>query len=978
MWYKRIKQSLVSRVLSDKEEKLDKDKDKQKGEVSRRDFLVGAGAVVVGGAIGAAITYPLVKGDGGEVVTTTKTVSVPTTVVSTKTEGGGATVTTTKTEGGGATVTNTVTSTKTVGEVQEEPEETFLESVGLCGFGVHGALTAVDVKGGKIVRIRPLHYDWKYTNEELAPTLWSIEARGKVYKPGTKTLPSYFGTAYKKMIYSPNRILYPLKRIDWDPNANPETGRNTQNRGKSKFKRISWDEALDTIASEMRRVIDTYGPSGILASADGHGEGKSIHTARCHPQVLAHLGGYTFQVRNPDSWEGWYWGAKHMWGMTPNRGIQSNQDNAFNDVSLNTELLLWWGGDPETTTAGFQGMVASRECFWFTELGIKQLWICPDLNYGAAVHADKWIPVLPNTDSALQLAISYTWITEGTYDQGYLGTHTVGFDVYKAYVLGEEDGVPKTPTWASPLCGVPVWTIKALAKQWASKNTSTRHYFGGSYIRGPYSHEACRMEVINLAMQGLGKPGRNCTRSLHGQPEPLVRASVRAGVGHAGGGVPPVQLIPKTLIHKAILNETISHYGTTGQFQPTEDQYVKYTYPWEGQSRIHMMWTDSPCLIGCWNGGAEMVEAFRSPEIEFVLVQHQWMQNDCLFGDIILPVSTKFEQEDIAATSFPMTSSDYVIVNREGKSIEPVGESMSDYDISIEVAKRMGVYEELTGGKTPDEWVKFAFDFSGVADMISWEELMEKQYYVVPTQPNWKEIPAGLSKFYEDPENNPLVTPTGLLELEATGLVENFPDDPERAPIPKWVVGGPGSEWEHDESQWGERYKKYSMLLITNHPRWRHHVFGDDISWLREIPTCKVKGPDGYMYEPVWINPVDAAPRGIDTGDIVKLYNERGAVLGALVMERVIPGAVYMDHGARCDPIVWGEVDRGGSINMICPSGLISKNCAGMATSGFLVEFEKLDPAEMEGWRKNYPEAFERDYDPAYGPLLNAWVEGGM
>ena len=108
--------------------------------------------------------------------------------------------------------------------------------------------------------------------------------------------------------------------------------------------------------------------------------------------------------------------------------------------------------------------------------GIKQVFICPDLNYSAAVHADKWIPILPNTDAALLLAIAYIWITEGTYDKEYVNTHVVGFDKFSDYVMGKEDGIPKTPEWASAKCGVPEWTIKALAREWAAKVTSTVHY----------------------------------------------------------------------------------------------------------------------------------------------------------------------------------------------------------------------------------------------------------------------------------------------------------------------------------------------------------------------------------------------------------------------------------------------------------------------------------------------------------------------
>jgi trimethylamine-N-oxide reductase (cytochrome c) len=147
------------------------------------------------------------------------------------------------------------------------------------------------------------------------------------------------------------------------------------------------------------------------------------------------------------------------------------------------------------------------------------------------------------------------------------------------------------------------------------------------------------------------------------------------------------------------------------------------------------------------------------------------------------------------------------------------------------------------------------------------------------------------------------------------------------------------------------------------------------MTWLREIHTCKVKGPDGYYYEPVWLNPADAATKRIVSGDIIKIYNERGGVLaGAWVTERVRSGTVYIDHGARWDPIIVGELDRGGAINTITPHRTTSKNASGMVSSGFLVNFEKADLAKL---RNKYPDAFVRDkcYHPGAGLRLDRIME---
>jgi len=711
----------------------------------------------------------------------------------------------------------------------------------------------------------------------------------------------------------------------------------------------------------------------ILSQSDGHGETKIVHAPHgCARKLLTMLGGYTLQTRNTDSWEGWYWGAKHAWGMEP-VGQQSPVTNAIPDIAQNSEMLLFWGCDPETTPWGFDGQTASRVCYWWSELGIKSIFISPDLNYGAAVHADKWIPILPSTDAALQLAIAYTWIKESSYDKEYVKTHTFGFDRFADYVLGKEDGTAKTPAWASSKCGISEWTIKALARSWAKKRTSITHGNGGPGIRGVYATENGRLEVLLLAMQGLGKPGVHQVKmiewNMFGQPmpKPLRRVgSHEAYQGNQfkmtiGNSTPPdlpKQIIPKDLIHDAILHPPLKWYGNTLSRANVEDQFKQYKYPEDGCSEVHMIWTDSPCWITCWNDSNSYIQALRSPKIEFVLAQHPWFENDCLFADIVLPVNTKLEEEDIAFQSLgaPLNS-----IIHERKCVEPVGESKSDYEVTCMIAEKLGLLKEYTEGRSLEEWIKLGFDTSNVQDLTTYENLKEKDYWVVPTDPEWKKYPAGMLKFYEDPQNNPVKTPSGKIEFYSQNLAKYFPEDKERPPVPHWIEKGAG----HDERLSSDRARQYPLLLMSNHGHWRVHANHDDITWTREIPTCKVKGADNYYYEPLWINPGDAAARDIANGDVVKIYNERGTVLGgAYVTERMRPGVVYMDHGARYDPIVPGEIDRGGAINTITPHNITSNNSTGMVVSGFLVEVARAD---LDKLRRTYPEAFNRPFHAKSG-----------
>ena len=842
-------------------------------------------------------------------------------------------------------------------------DKTVIQNTGLCCFG-HGAnTTAFDVLDGRVVRTRPVHYDERYTKEEL--NYWTIDdGRGHTLEPGMKSMIPPFAFGLKTSTYSKNRIPCPLIREDWDPHGE----RHTENRGKSKYRRASWDEALDIIAEEIKRIQDNYSLNSILAQADGHGETKAIHGPHgCMCKMLDITGGYTLQARQPDSWEGWYWGAKHVWGNDP-VGQNINQYNIIEDIMKHGDALLLWGCDFETTPWGWGGTMPSLISFKFTECGVKQIAIAPDCNYAAAVHADRWIPILPNTDAAFQLAIAYVWITEDLYDKEYIETHADGFDWFSYYVTGEEDGVPKTPEWAEAKCGVPAYTIRAFARYWARHNVSIAHCNGGGLVRAAFSHEPARLEVYLLGMQAVGHPGRNQFKFLEwsifgklscnplpiGSFMPLANACYN---GNILGELPP-SFIPKTLIPEAIRGEHIDWFGQVTCTKPREDQFDPYEFPapvdQNDDFRIRMIWSDSPCWSTCWNGGNELQDALRLPTLEFVLIQHPWFENDCLFADILLPVSTKLELTDF--NTDPMNGQ-FCTILYEKQAIEPLHDSLSDWEIVCEVAKRLekygGRYEDLYGKYVDhrdmdiEVQVKRGYDGCGVnEDNADWEGFEKWGYQLVPTYRSYAKMPVGMFNFYNDPVNHPLDTPTGKLEYYSVPLAEKWPDDKERGPVAKWVEKGAG----HDDRWDSPRSAEYPYLLVSNHPRWRVHANLDDTPWFREIETCKVIGADGYAYEPVWVNPIDAAKLGLQAGDVVSIYNERGSVLGGVrITERIMPGVISQDHGAHCDPIKAGVggLDRGGDNNVIAPSPTSSKNAVGEVTSGYLVGIKKVDPAEI-------------------------------
>ena len=338
-----------------------------------------------------------------------------------------------------------------------------------------------------------------------------------------------------------------------------------------------------------------------------------------------------------------------------------------------------------------------------------------------------------------------------------------------------------------------------------------------------------------------------------------------------------------------------------------------------------------------------------------------------------LPAAKRVPTGETAASgtrpSEPKEKKDGTPEKPAGKAAENDPYNLGPVDPDSPAAGYLEAFNLLDIPKDPEEWLKLSFENSGIENMITHEEFKKKGYFVIPTDPDWEKVPAGLKGFHDDPDNHPLNTPSGRIEFCSQNLTKHFPDDKERPPVPHWIEKGES----HDERLSSERAKKYPLLMMSNHGRWRVHAQCDDISWTREAPTCKVLGADGYMYEPCWINPGDAGKRGIRHGDVVRVYNERGIVLaGAYVTERMMPGVVYMDHGARYDPVVPGELDRGGAINTITPHNLTSKNATGMVVSSFLVEVAGENLDEL---MRQYPEAFGREYDPASGLRLERVME---
>ena len=377
----------------------------------------------------------------------------------------------------------------------------------------NGGPVFVHVKDGRIVRMTPIDFD------DSDPQPWTISARGMKFTPPRKTTLAPHGQNAKSIVYSPDRLLHPMKRVDF----NPDGARNPQNRGKSGYVRISWEEALDLVAAEIKRCKSTYGPGVMAVSHGSHHTWGNIGYYLSALHRFRNAVGYTQVHHNPDSWEGWYWGAVHHWGYTLRVG-QSETYGTVEDCLQNCDMIVFWAADPETTSGSYGAQEGTVRRQWLKDgkLGIKVVHVDPYFNASAQFLPGKWFAPRPTTSVAMAMAIAYVWIKEGLYDKDYVRTHTVGFDKWKAYLLGEEDGVAKTPEWQETETGVPAKDVRALAREWGNK----RVYLApggwgnghGGACRNQTGIQWARVMVCLVAMQGLGKPGVNMGNLQWGCP----------------------------------------------------------------------------------------------------------------------------------------------------------------------------------------------------------------------------------------------------------------------------------------------------------------------------------------------------------------------------------------------------------------------------------------------------------------------------
>ena len=685
--------------------------------------------------------------------------------------------------------------------------------------------------------------------------------------------------------------------------------------------------------------------------------------------------GNSFRHSTPQSWEGWVAGAAFMYGFIPLMGILPAEDT-LQDISKESELIVCWGNDAITKSM-YMGIDVARPLFFWKELGKKIILIEPYYNDTGAKYADKWIPIIPGTDAALAAAIAYVWITKGDYDIDYLDTHTIGFDEehlpsgapqgtsFKNYILGISDGIPKTPNWASEISGVASRVITELANEWSAKPTALFGMHTGA-CRRAYGHEFARILTTLQAMQGLGKPGVCMIGSFANLCGPYDKRQV-GPLGYAEAALQSVakvkyfknsveQIVCENIIDKIILNPPQKWHGGKVVNFSVDDLFEEHEYPLPGHSEIKMTWSRGSSGECYPDANNRSIRVYQSPKIETVVVQSPSFDRDCRLADIVLPVVSVFERQDITEPGKSGGWTPASIVNLRcavfhQRCIEPVGESKSDYEICTLLAERMGLNDKFNEGNDEEAWLKKLYAVTNIP--LSYDEFKKKGYYVWPFLEDYQPCKQ-LQRFYEEPEKNPLETPSGKIEIFSQILFNKYgAHNPEIPPVPHYIP-----EWEGKYSK--SLVDKYPLQLLTPHPKMRYHGKYNDVGWLNEV--YKVKGPDGYDYEPIIMNIHDANDRGVNNGDIAMVFNDRGRILcGVVTTHRILPGVARIAYGSWWDILEPkpGAINRGGDSNFLTTTRGMSEHHMGMAANSCLVEVEKADLVELS---KKYPEGWAGKY----------------
>ncbi|OUO91281.1 dimethyl sulfoxide reductase subunit A [Gordonibacter sp. An230] len=693
------------------------------------------------------------------------------------------------------------------------------------------------------------------------------------------------GRSMRRWINHPDRLTKPMKRVG--------------KRGEGKFEEISWDEAIDTIASELKRIIDTYGNEAVYVN---YATGMYSCTGK-QPglRLLGMLGGYVNQAYDYST-NMLSAAMPFMYGSDKEKGSVFGPYDALNASSFSeaeraSDLVVMFGNSPAETRMGGANAVwdFARVREAVKERGGRIVNIDYRLNESSSGHPDEWLPIRPGTDAALASAIAHEWVVNDQIDLEFLHTYCVGYDEetmpesakgqnksYRAYLMGEGyDMVEKTPEWAAPITQIPADAIRALADEIAAAEAP---FIAQGW--GPQRHtngeDTCRaICMLPILIGKIGLPGTNT-----GQREACPSVSLVGGLPFEN---PVKTAIPVYQWVNAVDHGhemTATNAGISGADKLSSD--IKFIWNYAGN-----------CLTN-QHGDINYTHDVLTDEskCEFILVWDTVMTDSAKYADILLPDAMRSEQLNMQTQGY---TEYYTAVVVGGPAQEPPGECRSSYDVCADIADKFGMKDAFTEGKTQEQWIQELYETGAEADgnMPSWDEIREQGVYKRTLDPV-----IGLEAFRTDPEKNPLGTPSGKIEIYSEQLADiaatwELEDDEVINPIPVFTPGFQGYGSVNDE---------YPLYCAGFHHKSRTHSSFGFIEELEQVAR-----------QQLWMNPLDAEPRGIADGDTVAVKSPAGEIrIEAKVTPRIIPGTVGIPQGAWHNADMDGDrVDTGACVNTL-------------------------------------------------------------
>ena len=809
-----------------------------------------------------------------------------------------------------------------------------------CGFHCFDqCVLKVRIRDGRIVSVEP--------DDTIHPGA-AREGEHAARKPSNTSMvqfrPCPKGYAMARAIYDPDRVIYPMKRI----------GR----RGQGKFARISWDEALDTIAAKLVEVKERYGPYSILHQPYSYMGWCSFPLCRWFGAGVAAWGAHSANgFQEPQNW---------VYGRDIADGMISLGHYAFTQDETNifkSRLIVLWGFNPVSLMSSRVG----HNLLQAKERGIPILCIEPRYTPSVEVLADQWIPIRPTTDVAMMIAMANVWFKEDLCDQDFIRkwVEPEGLKKWKAYVLGADDGVDKTPAWAEAICGVPAETIEALARLYA-RSKPVNLNVGLSVGRQFFGENPARASMYLQALTGnTFIPGGT--------------AAVETGLwwGRLGGELPRVDWRqgPRSyrapvlmVMHKWPKAIDLRDKLDAGEIGKEEYNSLIGNKADNPAPNIQLVILESNDHVNNLPTMNQTIRAMK--KVAFTLVFAQYADApSARYADILLPqIYSAYEgRNGGCGLHWPLFTTTLNLGSHfiyRQKCVDPPGEVKPNDWVWTQIAKRLGLVEMYNPrlANVPDEMWDEAIE---ALYKEAYEDWARKEHMAPLNPPDWEAFqkkpvfrfpmegePYYPLKYHVEAGENPFEgTPSGKIEFYSQALAKgpehlkknDVPPGSGRCygggrlpPMAQMTTGGKDTFHSADT-------RKYPLLMSSPHSYYRVHSWLDNSTWLRT---------DCYRHA-VWMHVADAKNRGVKDDDLVRVYSDIGEMVApAYVTSRIVPGTVAIHHGGWYVPqdkrtaLMPDGIDQRGAPNLFTHGEDLPDTVIGTFPCKGLVQIEKLGDGE--------------------------------